>query len=201
MKREIWRLWGKCVHLPTLLTAMTWSGCSRCRRRRGRRILRSSGRRTFDEARQAPLRIERREIASPHAGMKAWEVEFDSLDGVRIGGWITMPADGKFARGVVAGHGYGGRPAPEPCEAGPPAVSIYPCARGFDRSARADIPNHAAAHVRHGIGSRETYVHRGCVADLWCAASALIELYPEIADALHYRGWSFGGGIGALALP
>ena len=158
-------------------------------------------RRTFDEARQVPLRVERREIASPHAEMKVWEVEFDSLDGVRIGGWITMPADGKLVRGVVAGHGYGGRPAPDPSEPGPPAVSIYPCARGFDRSARADIPNHAAAHVRHGIGNRGTYVHRGCAADLWCAASALIELYPEIEGALHYTGFSFGGGIGALALP
>jgi len=112
-----------------------------------------------------------------------------------------MPADGKLVRGVVAGHGYGGRPAPDPSEPGPPAVSIYPCARGFDRSARADIPNHAAAHVRHGIGNRGTYVHRGCAADLWCAASALIELYPEIEGALHYTGFSFGGGIGALALP
>ncbi|MGB8355334.1 MAG: acetylxylan esterase, partial [Chthoniobacteraceae bacterium] len=120
--------------------------------------------RTFEEARQVPLRIERREIASPYAGMKVWEVEFDSLDGVRIGGWITMPADGKFVRGVVAGHGYGGRSEPAPCEPGPPAVSIYPCARGFDRSARPDIPNSSAGHVRHGIESRETYVHRGCAA-------------------------------------
>jgi cephalosporin-C deacetylase len=157
--------------------------------------------RTFEETMRVPLRIERREIASPHAGVKVWEVEFDSLDGVRIGGWITMPADGKFVRGVVAGHGYGGRSEPAPCEPGLPAVSIYPCARGFDRSARPDIPNQAAGHVRHGIENRETYVFRGCAADLWCAASVLIELYPEIAGALHYSGGSFGGGIGALALP
>ena len=155
----------------------------------------------WEEAQRIPLRIERREIASPHQDAKIYEIEFDSLDGVRIGGWITLPADGKFSRGAVVGHGYGGREMPWPSESGPDAVGIYPCARGFNRSARRDIPNESSGHVLHGIESRETYVHLGCAADLWCAASALIELYPEIAGKLDYLGGSFGGGIGALALP
>ena len=156
---------------------------------------------SFAEAMQVPLRIERREIASPHPGTKLFEVEYDALGGVRIGGWITMPADGKFTRGVVVGHGYGGRDAAPASEPGPAAVAIYPCARGFNRSARKDIPNESAGHVLHGIRSRETYVHRGCAADLWGAASVLLELFPEIAGRLDYMGGSFGGGIGALALP
>ena len=64
------------------------------------------------------------------------------------------------------------------------------------------IPDRADGHVLHGIGSRDTYAIGDCVADLWCAASALQELVPELAGAgLGYLGESFGGGLGALALP
>lgn len=86
--------------------------------------------------------------------------------------------------------------APPPAE-----VAIQFCARGFHRSAHHDLPDEANRHVLHGITNRATYILRGCVADLWCAASALIELYPAAAHRLHYYGGSFGGGLGALALP
>jgi cephalosporin-C deacetylase len=80
-------------------------------------------------------------------------------------------------------------------------ISIFPCARGQSRSRQPDIPELAAGHVLQGIASRETYVHGGCAADIWCAASALQALVPETAPCLDYIGGSFGGGIGALALP
>ncbi len=158
-------------------------------------------RRTYDEAMALPLHLSHREIPCDHPGVVVSELEFDSLDGVRIGGWLTVPADGRFIRGVVAGHGYGGRMEPELRPPGPPAVAIWPCARGFGRSAHPEIPDASDRHVLHGIDSRETYSHRGSAADLWRAASALLELYPEAARTLHYQGASFGGGIGALALP
>jgi cephalosporin-C deacetylase len=41
----------------------------------------------------------------------------------------------------------------------------------------------------------------GCVEDLWVAVSVLAELYPELGGRIGYSGISFGGGIGALALP
>jgi cephalosporin-C deacetylase len=56
-------------------------------------------------------------------------------------------------------------------------------------------------HVLHGIAARETYVHGGCVADTWCAVTALQHLVPEAAARIAYLGGSFGGGIGTLALP
>jgi cephalosporin-C deacetylase len=40
-----------------------------------------------------------------------------------------------------------------------------------------------------------------CVADTWCAITALTELVPEAGARIGYTGGSFGGGIGALALP
>lgn len=131
-----------------------------------------------------------------------FDIEFTSLGGMRIGGWLTRPKQGPVERGFIAGHGYGGREQPDDWLPVPRAAAIFPCARGQSRSRVPEIPEMAAGHVLHGIGSLETYVHGGCAADfLWCAASALLELVPEAAGRLDYMGGSFGGGIGALALP
>jgi cephalosporin-C deacetylase len=130
-----------------------------------------------------------------------YEVEFDSLGGFRTGGWMVIPKDGHIECGFVVSHGYGGRSAPDLSLPAEHAAAIFPCARGFNRSARADIPGIADGHVIHGVDSRETYVHRGCVAEIWSAASALLEVAPQIGERLYFMGSSFGGGIGALALP
>jgi cephalosporin-C deacetylase len=121
---------------------------------------------------------------------------------MRIGGWLTRPRDEPVERGVVVGHGYGGREEPDFHLPFRRAAVIFPCARGISRSARAGIPGNPDEHVLHGIARRETYMHGGCAADtVWCAASALLELFPMAARRLDYLGISFGGGIGALALP
>jgi cephalosporin-C deacetylase len=130
------------------------------------------------------------------------EVAYTSLGGRRIGGWVTLPADGQVRRGCVVTHGYGGREGPEPALLPPGTAAIWPCLRGQGaRSRQPDLPSGAAAHVLHGIGSRRSYVHGGCAADVWCAATALAELVPASMRRLTYAGASFGGGIGALALP
>lgn len=156
---------------------------------------------TYRTARAIPLNITSRQIPSPRPHLDLFEIEYDSLDGVRIGGWLTVPKNSPVRRGIVIGHGYGGREATDFDPPGPPAVVIAPCARGFNRSAHSVIPGEANAHVIHGIEKRETYSHRGSAADLWGAASALLELFPEAATQLHYMGASFGGGTGALAIP
>lgn len=156
---------------------------------------------TYAEAMQAPLNITRRRIVSPNPLYNLWEVEWDSWEGLRVGGWISVPVDGQFERGVVVGHGYGGRSEPQITIDGSPAAIISPCARGFHRSAHPGIPDNGHEHVLHGIESRENYVHRGCVVDYWTAASVLLELYPETSQQLDYYGGSFGGGLGALMLP
>ncbi len=156
---------------------------------------------TYAETLAIPLRLDSREVPSTHPDYSLHEVEYDSLDGVRIGAWVTVPKSASHRGGWVVYHGYGGRGEPDfylPAPAGP---AIFPCARGFNRSAHLDIPGEASRHVLHGIASRQTYVHRGCVADAWQAASALITMFPDAASDLRYMGASFGGGIGALAVP
>ncbi|WP_123462440.1 acetylxylan esterase [Streptomyces sp. NBC_01383] len=139
-------------------------------------------------------------------GVRIHGVTFTSVGGERLGGWLALPAEGPVRHGFVIGHGYGGRqgPGPDVPLPLPGAAAILPCVRGMGaRSPVAGVPDVADAHVLHGIESRETYVIGDCVADLWCAASALHELVPGLAAAgpLGYLGESFGGGLGALALP
>ncbi|MBK8184592.1 MAG: acetylxylan esterase [Candidatus Competibacteraceae bacterium] len=143
-----------------------------------------------------------RELPIRHPSSRAFEIEFTSLSGFRVGGWLTRPRDEPVDRGVVVSHGYGGREGPDFDLPFRRAAAIFPCARGISRSARADQPADPNAHVLYGIERRETYIHGACAADtVWCAASALLELFPTAARRLDYMGISFGGGIGALALP
>jgi cephalosporin-C deacetylase len=147
-------------------------------------------------------RLGRRLRVAAYPGQDVCTVEFTSVDGVRVGGWLVVPSDGVVERGFVVGHGYGGRQGPDPEPPAPRAAVIYPVARGLGSATLLPgVPDTADGHVLHGIGSRETYVHGGCAADVWCAATALLELVPQAAKRLDYSGGSFGGGIGALALP
>jgi cephalosporin-C deacetylase len=129
------------------------------------------------------------------------EIEFSSTDGIRLGGWLEVPADGRAERGLVLGHGYGGRTGlTDEMPVARAAVLAF-CSRGLPTRGLVDgIPSAGHQHVLHGIDDRDTYVHGGCVADLWCAVSALDALVPGL-PRIDYLGKSFGGGIGALALP
>lgn len=145
-------------------------------------------------------------------GFRVHGVTYTSVGGVRIGGWLVLPDDGPVEHGFVVGHGYGGRdePGPDVPLPLPRSAALLPCVRGMEaRGRQTGIPVLADEHVLHGIGSRDTYVIADCVADLWCAASALLELVPGLTggdqgegpSSLGYLGESFGGGLGALALP
>ncbi|MCM2411984.1 acetylxylan esterase [Streptomyces sp. RKAG290] len=170
-------------------------------------------------ARQVATEPEIGPLEDERDGVRIHGVTFTSVGGVRLGGWLALPVDGPVRHGFVIGHGYGGRqePGPDVPLPLPGAAAILPCVRGMGaRGLRAGIPDAADGHVLHGIESRDTYVIGDCVADLWCAASALHELVPELAPGsgvdhgaasnagtgrLGYLGESFGGGLGALALP
>ena len=158
-------------------------------------------RKTYAETLAVLPKVTSRPVASPSDAFEVHEVEFNSIDEFRVGGWMTFPK-GRPPRGaVVVGHGYGGRGAIDPGISGLGVAAIYPCGRGFDRSAKAGYPKESGAHVVYGIESRETYSHRGCVADIWAAGTVLGERFPELACKLSYYGGSFGGGMGAMVLP
>lgn len=146
-----------------------------------------------------PPRATMRKIDQHRKGRDTYIAEFDSLDGFRVGAWLTLPTDGDVRRGAVCGHGYGGR---DEADYGPQfqhAAAIFPCGRGFNLSKRDDLPNNSDQHVVFGIESRDAYIHGKCAADIWAAVSALRELVPGV-EPIDYLGGSFGGGIGAMAV-
>ncbi|MFD8572340.1 acetylxylan esterase [Streptomyces sp. NPDC059639] len=164
----------------------------------------------YEAAAAVPTRPEIGPLVEERDGFRIFEVTYTSVGDVRLGGWLALPADGPAEHGFVIGHGYGGRDGagPDVPLPLPRAAAILPCVRGMVERGLVDgVPSVSAEHVLHGIASRETYVIGECVADLWCAASALLELVPELGESvaagqgLGYLGESFGGGLGALALP
>jgi cephalosporin-C deacetylase len=136
-----------------------------------------------------------------HDKWHAFDISYTSTGSFQINGWLLIPRHGQVSRGLVVGHGYGGRDQPDfdlPLEE---TAVLFPCSRGLSLSACPQIPADASGHVLCGIDSRDTYVIGGCVEDLWLAVSALETLYPWIAGQIGYSGISFGGGLGALAIP
>jgi cephalosporin-C deacetylase len=156
---------------------------------------------TAEQTARVPLRLDVTSLEGSDARQRLQRVDFDTWGGYRIGAWLVSPAEGEPLCGAVVGHGYGGRDAPDfdlPLDR---VAAIFPCAPGFNLSARPDLPATSDRHVTHGIASRDTYILRPSVAALWSAATALLTLYPGVEEGLVYIGGSFGGGLGALALP
>lgn len=134
-------------------------------------------------------------------GREVFLVEHTVADGLRVRGWFATAVDGRPPRvGIVHGHGYGGRDAPDFDRVPDDAAVFFSLARGQGvLNAGVGAPTPADGHVLHGIHSIDDYVLGRCAVDLWHAASALHVLAGELP--LYYVGESFGGGVGALALP
>lgn len=143
-------------------------------------------------------------VLSSSVGSSGWtvlDVAFTSLGDVRIGGWLVVPAGGRVEAGMVVSHGYGGREEPDVSLIPPRTAAIFPCSRGLPtRSLLPGVASEGRGHVLVGIDDPSTYIHGGCAADIWCAATALGELVPGSDRRLAYWGGSFGGGIGPMAL-
>lgn len=130
------------------------------------------------------------------------EIRFSSSAGEDATAYAMIPrAADDIRRGLVVGHGYGGRSAPELDQVPSDTAAIFPCAPGTHSGTPSRFPAEPPAHVLAGIADRETYSHRFSTADIWRAATVLLDLAPTAAGALDFRGSSFGGGIGAMAIP
>lgn len=135
-----------------------------------------------------------------HPDWRVHDIVYTSTDDFEIGGWLLLPRKRTIRRGLVVGHGYGGRDGPDfdiPVEE---TAILFPCFRGISRSSRPPISSDPAWHVLHEIDKPDRYILGGCVEDLWSAVGALTTLCPEVEGRIGYSGISFGGGIGALGI-
>jgi cephalosporin-C deacetylase len=129
-------------------------------------------------------------------------VTFTADGGLRLRAWLALPTGGEVRVGIVHGHGYGGREEPTFERVPDGAAVIFPVARGLGAlNTGVGGPDTSAEHVLHGIESVEAYVLGRCAVDLWHAATALTEAVGDAGLPLYYVGSSFGGGVGALAVP
>lgn len=127
-------------------------------------------------------------------------IELSGADGVRLRAWFVEPGSGPARVGVVHGHGYGGRDAVDLRRVPADAAAVFPVARGLG-ALNVDVgaPENRRAHVLTGLDDPDAYVIGLCARDLWLAADALVALAGDAP--LYYVGESFGGGLGALAVP
>jgi len=137
---------------------------------------------------------------SRHPNWRVHDVVFTSTGDFEIGGWLLSPPNGSVRRGLVVGHGYGGRDEPDFDIPVQETAVLFPCFRGLSRSRRDGVASDAYGHVLTDIDDRDRYILGGCVEDLWLAVSALTALHPQL-DGIGYIGASLGGGLGALAIP
>lgn len=146
-------------------------------------------------------RVKLRDTGADLAAWRSFEISYSSTDRVRVKGWLLLPRDGAPRRGFVIGHGYSGRTAPDLHLPFPDAALLFFCARGLGPTRHGTISNDPQWHVLHDIHDRTRYVLGGCADDLWAGVSALLRVCPELRGHVGYLGISFGGGLGALALP
>ena len=144
-------------------------------------------------------RLSRSDIRHPK--WHVLDLTYRSTGAFSIGGWLLVPKTGPVTKALVVGHGYGGRDGPDTHLPVPGAALLFPCFRGLSRSAQAPISQDPNWHVLHDIDKCDRYILGGCVEDLWLAVSVLLDLFPWVAGRIGYAGISFGGGIGALAIP
>jgi cephalosporin-C deacetylase len=154
-------------------------------------------------AMDVPLNLSLQERPSPWPGLRLYLCAYTVWPDYRVGAWLLRPAsDLAPDLAVVLGHGYGGREEAEAGRCPPDRVALFPVAPGFHVSPDPRLPhNDCMRHVVHGIETPHTYILASCVATFWRAADVLEEVFQKTFPRLHYIGWSFGGGIGALMLP
>ncbi|MBB4234096.1 acetylxylan esterase [Rhizobium esperanzae] len=135
-----------------------------------------------------------------HPDWHVLDLVYHSTGDFRIGGWLLLPRQGQVRRGLVVGHGYGGRDRPDFDLPVRETALVFPCCRGLSLSSRPEISENPSWHVLHNIDKRDSYIIGGCVEDIWLAVSALVALYPWLSGHIGYSGISFGGGVGAMAI-
>lgn len=124
-----------------------------------------------------------------------YQVFYDSLDGVRVSGWYTVPiSNSKELPAILLVPGYqSDPPIPKDWSAkGYACLSVNP--RGKVRSRSQFDPGYPGL-LTHRIIDRNTYSYRGFYADAWRGVDFLLGREEVNAARIGVAGSSQGGGL------
>ena len=139
-----------------------------------------------------------RELWTPSADCRIYQIRFTSIDGFSIGMWLSRPA--VSTGGAISAHGYG-NPSVPPLPVSPGRTIAMPCVRGLGLSQCKEIPWQTWEHAAYGFHDPEKYVITAGVRDLWIALTIMIDMFPDTANNILCNGSSLGGGMGAMCIP
>ncbi len=149
----------------------------------------------YERVRQMDLKISWEDEWTMVAARRVRKLRFDTPQGRSVGMWFSVPLEGEVTRLVVHGNGYGASTgAGDLLLGGEANLQLW-------REVSRDGCNLFDLSVTDGIENKDTFVLGGRVEDVWCAVTVMRSLYPDRQLPLYYWGGSFGGGIGALAIP
>jgi cephalosporin-C deacetylase len=133
-----------------------------------------------------------------HPRWHVLDIVYTSTSAFQIGGWLLLPRKGQVRRGLVVGHGYGGRDQPDfdlPMEE---TALLFPCFRGLSLSARLPISSDPAWHVLHHI---DTHLQK--ITTMWDIAGGAVlvreaGLEVRIGQDAALNAYWIAAGTGAL---
>ncbi|GDY27873.1 deacetylase [Agarivorans sp. Toyoura001] len=141
-------------------------------------------------------------IENSHKTVNNWRIFkcfYNSTKHLRCGAWLLLPSSGVVDSAIISAHGYGGIEQVDCAITLNNTAVLMPCSRGIGLSPKPPISDNPMWHVLHNIQDKQRYVIGGCVQDLWCGVSALLDLFPQVNRKLGLIGSSFGGGLGIFA--
>ncbi|WP_239650052.1 acetylxylan esterase [Methylocucumis oryzae] len=111
-------------------------------------------------------------LEQAHPDWQVYKLSYTSTQQFRIQGWLLLPKRNAIKRGLIIGHGYGGREQPDFDLPFTDAALMFPCFRGLSLSAVPGVSSDPYWHVRHNLDKRDDYIIGGCVDDVWLATTA-----------------------------
>ncbi len=155
---------------------------------------------TRDSLSAIPLEAEvRKEDSLCSADAQVFRVSYLSLHGVRVHGWLTLPARGKgpFPAFLILPGYSGGHISPQSELAAEGWASLAIQVRGYEVD-RKDYPPDNSRYMTIGIDSPETYIYREIICHCLRGLD-LLASRPEVdMKRLGVRGGSQGGGLSLL---
>ncbi len=137
------------------------------------------------------------DVRPPTDGVRVHRLTFDSIDGVRVGGWLALPDRDGPHPGLVIFPGYKSDPLPAIGWARRGYATFTLAHRGKLGATEPFNPGYPGL-LTHGIDDPHTYAYRGVYADCMRALEVMTD-QADVTGPLAVYGYSQGGPLAIYA--